>query len=277
MADANANPGHFVGILESLKGIAAGRNYISFASGICLALASVGFLDPEQQKVLLDGINQVMEGLGKVSAGLLAVFPVITLIAARFAGVAASIFGRTAAINAEAEKTGLRLIVADDSKVAPLAAALPGLGVTLAPPLQPVKVTVPQPAPEEKAKTLSSMFAVPLIIILALPLGGCDAVTWRDAWNAAVQIAGQYLSGNPELRKSLLETRNVIARGCNAIGYAEQEAYTRSQTCGTKVSKLRAGVEAICMNQSLLTDDIVGNYAVSVARAVKSANAACPK
>lgn len=277
MADSNANPGNFVGILESLKGIAAGRNYISFASGICLALASVGFLDPDQQKVLLDGINLVMEGLGKISAGLLAVFPVITLIAARFAGVAGSIFGRTAAINAESEKTGLRLIVADDSKLAPLAAALPGPGVTIAPPMQPVRVVVPQPAPESRGATLSSFFAVPLIIILALPLGGCDAVTWRDAWRTAVQIAGAYLSGNPDQRRSLLETREVINRGCAAIGYAEQEAYTRSQTCGSKLSALRAGVEAICMNQSLLTDDIVGNYAVKVAQAVKTANASCPK
>lgn len=106
-----------------------------------------------------------------------------------------------------------------------------------------------------------------LALLVVLPLlGGCVSV--QDALARAMTFMGQ-------VRTTLVEVREGIRAGCNAIGIAEQEAATVNPACQQKVSKLKASVTAICQNQALLTDDVVGNYFSSVANAVKQAQAAC--
>lgn len=106
-----------------------------------------------------------------------------------------------------------------------------------------------------------------LALMLILPLlGGCTTV--QDALAKAVSIM-------TTVRTTLTEVRAGISTGCSALGLAESEAAAVSATCGAKVSRLKAGVIAICQNQALLTDDVVGNYFSTVANAVKQAQAAC--
>lgn len=104
------------------------------------------------------------------------------------------------------------------------------------------------------------------VIIAPLLLGGCTSV--QDALAKAVSIM-------TTVRTTLTEVRAGISTGCSALGLAESEAAAVSATCGAKVSRLKAGVIAICQNQALLTDDVVGNYFSTVANAVKQAQAAC--
>ncbi|HWV44146.1 hypothetical protein [Pseudorhodoplanes sp.] len=104
------------------------------------------------------------------------------------------------------------------------------------------------------------------VIIAPMLLGGCTTI--QDGLAKAMAFIGQ-------VRTTLVEVREGIRVGCNAIGLAEQEAATVNATCVQKVSKLRAGVEAICKNQALLTDDVVGNYFSTVANAVKQAQVSC--
>jgi hypothetical protein len=120
---------------------------------------------------------------------------------------------------------------------------------------------------ERKGKGVPPIAPVLAFVIIApLLLGGCTSI--QDGLAKAMAFMGQ-------VRSTLVEVREGIRVGCNAIGLAEQEAATVNATCQTKVSKLRAGVEAICRNQSLLTDDVVGNYFSTVANAVKQAQASC--
>lgn len=110
---------------------------------------------------------------------------------------------------------------------------------------------------------------IPLIALLFLAptLGGCNTVA--EALARAAQIMSQ-------VRTSLAEVREGIAVGCSALGIAEAEAAAKSEACGVKVTRLKAGVLAICQNRALLTDEVVGNYFSSVANAVKQAQKACP-
>jgi len=109
---------------------------------------------------------------------------------------------------------------------------------------------------------------IPIVAVLMLApvLGGCNSIA--EALARAAQIMAQ-------VRTSLAEVREGIAVGCNALGIAEAEAATKSEACVAKVSKLKAGVIAICQNRALLTDDVVGNYFSTVANAVKQAQKAC--
>ena len=104
------------------------------------------------------------------------------------------------------------------------------------------------------------------VLMLAPALGGCNSIA--EALARAVQIMSQ-------VRSSLAEVREGIAVGCNALGIAEVEAAAKSEACVVKVSKLKAGVIAICQNRALLTDEVVGNYFSTVANAVKQAQKAC--
>lgn len=114
---------------------------------------------------------------------------------------------------------------------------------------------------------MRKVIAIVAILLLAPALGGCNTIA--EGFARAVQIMTQ-------VRTSLSEIREGIAVGCNALGIAEAEAAAKSAACVAQVSKLKAGVIAICQNRALLTDDVVGNYFSSVANAVKQAQKACP-
>lgn len=108
--------------------------------------------------------------------------------------------------------------------------------------------------------------ALPILalLLLAPALSGCTTVQEALARAASVMA---------KVRTTLVEVRGGISEGCRALGIAEQQP--ASQACAQKVSRLRAGVAAICQNQDKLTDNVVGNYYSSVKNAVKQAQAAC--
>jgi hypothetical protein len=150
----NANPSHFVSILDSLKSAAASRNYLSFVLGAGTLLAGLGVMDQESVQGLVAAVQEIMSGFGTMVGGVqkawLLVGPGLLLVIGRYAGVASSIFGRVAAVNKDAQKDGIQVVVADNSKLAPLVVALPGTTATVAPPEQPIAVKVPEPAPAAK-------------------------------------------------------------------------------------------------------------------------------
>lgn len=147
----NANPSHFVSILDSLSSAAASRNYVSFVLGAGTLLVGMGLMDQETVTGLVAAVQEITSGFGTMVGGVqkawILVGPTILLIIGRYAGVASSIFGRVAAVNKDAQRDGIQVVVAENSKLAPLVVALPGTTATVAPPEQPIAVKVPEPAP----------------------------------------------------------------------------------------------------------------------------------
>lgn len=95
-----------------------------------------------------------------------------------------------------------------------------------------------------------------LIAALALPLGGCNVQTVVN-WLAEAQY---YITAG------LSGARQVIESGCSIL--VKEGATPQQEVC---ISKLRAGVRAVCVNTSKLTDDVAGNYIGAVRNAVKNA------
>lgn len=242
------NPAAYVGWLQSLISVAAGRNYLSAISGFLIALGGVGLMDPEHQKIAIDSINQIMDGAGLMAKGVLALVPVVVLVSARFAGVASSIFGRAAAINADAEKDGLRLVVADTSKVAPLAEALPGAALTVAAPETPVKIAVPSPAQPIPAVKFKSTGLVLLLLLLAPTLGGCSAT---QVGMRAMEIISTI---RDSISTGLAVTKEIVRANCGEVGAALQTANQITDTAGSscrvrnEVNRYASAVANICNN-----------------------------
>lgn len=242
------NPAAYVGWLQSLISVAAGRNYLSALSGILIALGGVGLMDPEHQKIVIDSINQIMDGAGLIAKGFLALVPVVVLVSARFAGVASSIFGRAAAINADAEKDGLRLVVAETSKVAPLAQALPGPALTVAAPETPVKVSVPAPVQPIPTVKFRSTGLVLLLLLLAPTLGGCSAA------QAATRALEIFSTVRDSLATGLAVTKEIVRTNCGEVGAALQMANQITDASGASckarvnVNRYASAVADICNN-----------------------------
>ena len=84
--------------------LASGRNYASTIVGF---IGGVGVVSAAQDKGLMDAINEIFKGLGMVLHGatslwyiLIAAFPVITVVMARFASSSATVSNQAAAVKA---------------------------------------------------------------------------------------------------------------------------------------------------------------------------------
>lgn len=249
------NPASYVGWFQSLISIAAGRNYISALSGFVIALGGIGLLDPEHQKTIIESVNHIMDGLGLIAKGGMALVPIIIIVAARFAGVASSIFGRTAAIAADAEKDGLRLVVASNSKVADMANAIPGPAVTTAAPETPVKVTVPSPIQPIPTVRFGGGAAPVIMLCLMIPLlQGCSAT---QAGMRAMEIISQV---SEALQTGLRVTKEIVRANCGEVGAALQAANQITETAGAscrvrnEVNRYASSVANICNNIDGITN-----------------------
>ncbi|MDQ3014186.1 MAG: hypothetical protein M3X11_26205 [Acidobacteriota bacterium] len=100
-------------------------------------------------------------------------------------------------------------------------------------------------------------------LALALLAGGCTQTVNELVTRSIVALT--YTTNKLSQAKAYIDT------GCGAL-YARELSATPN--CAVKLSKLRAGVDAICRNSAYLTDDKIGNYSASVVNAVKKSQAA---
>lgn len=103
--------------------------------------------------------------------------------------------------------------------------------------------------------------AIAAVLAIGPVAGGCTV-------EGALADAARFMM---QIKSSLAEASETIRVGCNTIGIVEQEAAVVSPVCGQKVSRVRAGIEAICRDRALLTDDVIGNYVKAIGAAVKNA------
>ncbi len=109
---------------------------------------------------------------------------------------------------------------------------------------------------------MNRIFLIPALA-LALLAGGCTQTVNELVTRAVVALS--YTTDKLSQAKAYIDT------GCGALYSRELNA---APNCAVKISKLRAGVDAICRNSAYLTDDKIGNYSASVINAMKKSQAA---
>lgn len=104
--------------------------------------------------------------------------------------------------------------------------------------------------------------AIPLVVVASIGLGGCS-IQLEALYAQALAVVGV-------VKASLTPARTFIEAGCSYV-YREEVRVDGDHACQQKVSKIRRGIEAVCKNTALLTDDVVGNYVATIRNAVKNA------
>lgn len=88
--------------LQALSTIAAQRNYASSLAGVVAVVIALGAVDPTTAHSMVDAFQQMMDGLGQFVMGAkklyLVAAPVVVMLCAKYAGVAASLKGRLTSI-----------------------------------------------------------------------------------------------------------------------------------------------------------------------------------
>ena len=97
------------------------------------------------------------------------------------------------------------------------------------------------------------------VCFLGVGLGACS-INLAALYQQALAVVGV-------VQASLTPAKAFIDSGCSFL-YREELRVNASPTCQQKVSAIRRGVEAICKNSALLTDDVVGNYIDKIQGAV---------
>lgn len=143
---------------EGLASAAAGRNYLNYAVGAGTVFATLGVMDADHAKQLVDGVHQFMDGLGQMITGgkliVAAALPTIGMVVAKFAGLSSLLRNRLKSITEDPKvKVEGQIVVADPA----VAAAVPSPQVV--------------PVPTAQTKVLGLLLALGLgtALLAALP------------------------------------------------------------------------------------------------------------
>lgn len=255
MAETNSNK--LAEFFQSLATIAAGRHYVTAMLSIFTVIGIFVNIPAAQQTEIMNQLAALSDGLQQTFGAIAKLIPLITGIAmaviATISGLSASLKGRMKSLDQEAKAgAGIKIITAEGSKAAEIAAKLPGNETEVVSANQPVTVVVPPAAPAASADPVVSagkppLVSILLVCLLVLPLSGCKSIEeYMNDLRQLVKVANDGLDKAKDSAKKICAAIDTEAQTAAAIA----ASFPPGKACKSKdvTAGIAASVRTACQS-----------------------------